>query len=440
MLFKKYCLILMIFLVPFSAGAQRFLMDMVDTSTTMGKGVFSMYQNYSALRISGYMQPQFQMAQSDKGFESYAGGDFPKNVDNRFMLRRGRIRMDYAHYNKEHLATTNFVFQFDGTERGVNIRDFWGRFFENKWQIFAVTTGMFARPFGFEINLSSVNRETPERGRMSQILMRTERDLGVMVSASPRKEKAKLRYFKADLGIFNGQGLAGTMEYDSQKDIIGRLSVKPYTFKPLGIIVSGGVSVLHGAIVNQSPFYYTQQRTIYGDMYYSDSLESNINKVAPRRYYGGDVQFKIPNRKGATEFRAEYITGYQSATAATSATPGSYPMDKLNVNQPLYTRAFNGAYFYFLQHLGTEKLQAIVKYDWYDPNSKVAGKDINATKGMTPADIRYDTFGFGGMYYANPHMKFFLWYDVVTNETTALKGYDQDVKDNVFTLRVQYTF
>ncbi|MCB0695732.1 MAG: porin [Chitinophagaceae bacterium] len=414
-------------------------MDLVDTTTDMGRGVFAMYQNYNALRISGYMQPQFQVAEGS-GIESYAGGDFPKNVDSRFMLRRGRIRLDYAHYNKDHQSSTNFVFQFDGTERGVNIRDFWGRFYENKWQYFAITTGMFARPFSYEVNLSSSNRETPERGRMSQILMKTERDMGVMLTFSPRKEKARLKWLKADVGVFNGQGLAGPAEYDSRKDIIGRISMKPQTIKPLGVVVSAAFSTLQGGVINQSPMYYTmkQQNSMY--VPYTDSVNSNIGKVAPRRYYGGDVQVKIPNRKGATEFRAEYITGLQSATSGTSQTPGSYPTDKLNNNLPLYVRPFNGAYFYFLQHLGTEKAQLVLKYDWYDPNTTVSGNEIDKSKGFSAADIRYDTFGFGGVYYANPHMKFFVWYDIVTNETTVLNGYTKDIKDNVLTVRVQYSF
>ena len=71
---------------------------------------------------------------------------------------------------------------------------------------------------------------------------------------------------------------------------------------------------------------------------------------------------------------------------------------------------------------------------------EVAGSQVDAAKGMSVADIKYNTFGFGGVYYANPHMKFFVWYDMVTNEATAIKGYTKDVKDNVFTLRVQYTF
>jgi hypothetical protein len=121
------------------------------------------------------------------------------------MLRRGRIRFDYIHFNLNNKPSIQFVFQFDGTERGVFIRDFWGRIFENKYKLFAFTAGMFARPFSYELNLSSSDRETPERGRMSQILMRTERDLGAMISFEPRKKDHPLRYLKIDAGFFNGQ-------------------------------------------------------------------------------------------------------------------------------------------------------------------------------------------------------------------------------------------
>jgi hypothetical protein len=31
-----------------------------------------------------------------------------------------------------------------------------------------MTAGFFARPYGFEVNLGSSYRETPERGRMSK--------------------------------------------------------------------------------------------------------------------------------------------------------------------------------------------------------------------------------------------------------------------------------
>jgi hypothetical protein len=83
--------------------------------------------------------------------------------------------------------------------------------------------GMFARPFGFEVNQSSSDREAPERGRASQILMKTERDLGFMTSFEKRHSQGILKYFKVDLGIFNGQGLTSASEYDNFKGLIGQL-------------------------------------------------------------------------------------------------------------------------------------------------------------------------------------------------------------------------
>jgi hypothetical protein len=102
------------------------------------------------------------------------------------------------------------------------------RLFETKKNNFSLSAGLFARPYGFEVNLSSVARETPERGRMSQILMPGERDLGVMISFEPQNKDHRLKHFKLDGGFFNGQGVVGTTDFDDHKDFISRLSIKPY--------------------------------------------------------------------------------------------------------------------------------------------------------------------------------------------------------------------
>lgn len=422
------------------AGAQRFLTDMMDTTTGIGKGIYPIYQKYDRLKFGGYMHPQFQWIET-KGAKTYNAGDFPKNTDNRFRLRRGRIRVDYAHYNEQNQPLAYFAFQFDGTEQGVNIRDFWGRFYENKLGLFAVTTGMFARPMGFEVNLSSSDRETPERGRMSQILMKTERDLGMMLTIEPRKAHYKFKWLRLDVGVFNGQGLAGPGEYDSHKDLIGRLYLKPRKIKNLGWTVSAGLSGYYGGIVSQSPWIFKTTGTGNDAVVKGDSTPSNINYISPRQYAGADVQLKIPNAKGFSEFRAETIMGTQTGTANSSETPGTYPVSSTtNLPQPLYTRTFNGAYFYYLQHLGREDLQFIAKYDWYDPNTAVSGKQVDAAKGFSPADIKYSTLSAGFLYYINVHVKLFLYYDWVTNENTSIPGYTGDIKDNVITCRLQFRF
>jgi hypothetical protein len=74
-------------------GKAQFLMDMIDTTKDVGKGMLQIYRKFDRLNMSGYLQPQFQVAQ-EKGAKSYNGGDFGTHVNNRFMIRRGRVRFD----------------------------------------------------------------------------------------------------------------------------------------------------------------------------------------------------------------------------------------------------------------------------------------------------------------------------------------------------------
>lgn len=416
------------------------LTDMIDTTTRLGRSMLSIYNRFGQIGFSGYIQPQFQWAESKGVPNTFQGGDWGPNSDNRFRLRRGRLRTDFTHYNADGKPSVYFVFQFDGTERGVNIRDFWGRYYENKWELFHFSGGMMARPFGNEVLLSSVYRESPERGRMSQTIMNTERDLGFMLSMNPRRATSKMKWLAIDLGVYNGQGLTGTTEYDSHKDVIFRISSKKQEIRKTGIKIAGGLSGYFGGIDNQNVRLYTAEQRAGQWMMVSDSLESNIGKAAHRRYFGADVQVVIPNKRGQTEFRAEYIGGLQTATASSSNTPGAYPTDALGAIQPLYTRSFNGAYFYFLQHLGSWQHQVVVKFDWYDPNTKVSGKQITKANGFTPADIRYNTIGGGYIHYVNQYLKIVIWYDYPINEKTDLAGYDKDQKDGILTCRAQFSF
>ena len=408
-------------------------MDMVDTTAHAPDGLITIYKRYDHARISGYIQPQFQIAQS-KGVESFNGGDFPPNVSNRFALRRGRLRFDYARFTAEHKPSLQFVFQFDGTEKGVFIRDFWGRFYENKWELFSVSTGMFARPFGYEVNLGSPDRESPERGRMSQLLMRVERDLGAMVSFEPRNKKHPLRAFKLDVGVFNGQGLTGPAEYDNNKDLIARLALKPYEIAK-GVKLSAGISFLQGGFIQNSKYVYSMDNSGGDKSFEVDSSLTNIGDVASRHYRGADMQLRIQNKWGNTELRGEYWWGTQTATASSSETPG------LLINEPYYVRKFNGAFFYLLQNIFNKQHQLGFKYDWYDPNTEIAGDEIGLPGTNTSrANIKYETWGLGYNYYINDNLRLLLWYEFITNEKTSLDGYTEDVKDNIFTCRLQFRF
>ncbi|MBS1742567.1 MAG: porin [Bacteroidetes bacterium] len=410
-------------------------MDMVDTTTNMGKGMLSIYKKYDKLKISGYVQPEFQLAAS-KGTKSFNGGDFAANVNNRFTLRRGRMRFDYVHFAEGKGPSVQFVFQFDGSERGFFARDFWGRVMENQFQLFSFTMGLFARPFSYELNLGSGDRESPERGRMSQLLMKTERDLGAMISFEPRNKDHVLRYLKIDAGLFNGPGLSATADFDSHKDFISRIGLKPFPISK-NIIFSFAGSWLNGGFLQNTKYVYTIANVQGNKTFIVDSSITNKGKIAPRKYYGIDAQLKMKHSWGFTELRAEFITGKQTASENSSETPGAL----FNNTEGYYIRKFNGAYFYFLQHLVNTKHQLAIKYDWFDPNTAVKGKDIgkNGTN-INATNIRYNTLGLGYIYYATENLKFVLWYERITNEKTQLTGYTTDVKDDMFTCRLQFKF
>ncbi len=418
-----------------SIANSQFLMDMVDTSTTTGKGMLSIYKKFDHLRFSGYIQPQYQVAGS-KGTRNFEGGDFAPGVSNRFMLRRSRVRIDYVHFESGHKPGVQFVFQFDANERAFTVRDVWGRIFENRYKLFSFTIGMFARPFGFETNLSSSDRESPERGRMNQLFMKSERDLGAMFSFDVRKDQHLLKRLKVDIGLFNGQGINASGDFDNTKDLIGRVSLKPWPISKMITLAAGG-SVLWGGLENNTRYHFTTATVAGAPKVQVDSALSNIGKTSPRRYLGADLQVKIKNKAGQTELRAEVISGKQTGTANSSETPASL----LTGNDGFYTRRFTGAYFYFLQHLFSTKHQLIVKYDWLDPNTAVKGKQIGAAgAGFTVGDIRFQTLGAGYIHYVSDNIKLVLYYARVWNEKTSLPAYSNDLKDDVFTCRLQFRF
>lgn len=433
---KKGFFIILIMMLSIIKGQAQYLMDMVDTTKDAGKGLLNIYKKYDHLKIGGYIQPQFQIS-SEKGIKSFEGGDFSTQVSDRFMLKRSRIRVDYVHFGDLKSPGVQIVFQLDANERGFTVRDVWGRVFENKYKLFSFTTGMFARPFGNEVNYSSSDRETPERGRMSQILMKSERDLGAMVSFEPRK---KLKYFsnlKIDLGLFNGQGINATGDFDNTKDLIGRIYLKPISLTNK-IKLSFGVSTLQGGLIQNTKYkYYTG---IHNGIKTTlvDSSINNLWSDAPRKYYGADLQLKIKNKIGFSEVRAELVQGKQSGTSVSSETPIillSAPLDGLHV------RNFNGAYFYYIQSLFSLKHQLVVKYDWYDPNTDVKGLEIGAVgSNLSAANIKYHTLGVGYVNYLTENIKAVVYYARVWNEKTKLSGYTKDLNDNVFTLRMQFRF
>jgi len=414
--------------------------EVVDTLNGKIENVKTEVELLKRLKVTGYIQGQWQIADTAGAPTNFSGGAMPKYADNRFAVRRGRVKFTYEN------EFSTFVLQLDGTEKGVGIKDAYVTVREPWKQFVTLTAGVFDRPFGYEISYSSSARETPERSRIFQTLFPGERDLGAKITLQPVKG-SRFDWIKLDAGLFAGNGV--NSEFDSRKDFIGRLGMaksnRAETFR-YGL----GVSYYNGGVFQGTKYIYSPDLMADGATtgFIVDSTSSNKYDFARRQYMGVDLQLSLFSVIGISSIRAEYITGKQpggksSNTSLSTSTAPDYDT---------YLREVSGGYVYYIQNIGQTKHQFVFKYDWLDPNTKVEGTDIKAkntdgkSTGLSNADIKYSTIGLGWNYRFNAHVKFMAYYEIVKNEETALSGtnsvnnYASDLKDNVFTFRVQYRF
>ena len=391
------------------------------------------------IKVTGWVQAQYQWAEA-KGAANFDGGDFAKDSDQRFLIRRGRVKVTYNG------KLSQFVFQLNGSERGVSLVEIFGKVTDPWTKSWSLTAGVMNRPFGFEIDQTSQLRESPERSRYTQILLPNERDLGAKITYEAGKDK-KFYGLRLDAGFYNGQGIAvpgtssavgttvndGVNEFDSFKDFIGRLSYyknsndEKYRY---GI----GVSHYNGGIINTTNKYFEIEGNAYAAA--DTSNQTFVGKSASRKYFGGEVFFSAKSPLGKTTVRGEYVSGTQPGIDNNSRSASVLP----NKNGT-YFREFSGAYAYLIQRLGHSKHELVAKYEWYDPNTKLAGGELSSSNaGISRADVKYTALGLGYNYYYDENILFMFHYNMVTNEKTNITGYTTDLKDNIFTLRMQYRF
>lgn len=382
------------------------------------------------LKITGYVQPQWQYIDS-AGAPSFAGGDFVNGNGkyySRFTMRRGRFKFTYDFDNVQLMINT------DATEKGLAMRETFVKVTDPWTRMFSLTAGLLQVQFGFEVTQSSSVRETPERARYNQILFSTERDLGAFGSMVLPKT-SPLYGLKIDVAVMNG--VAGVNpEFDSHKDFTGRAQYSR-TIKSEKVSWAIGASSYYGGYRLGTVKDYNFVTLANGDKGFEFAKDTaDYTRVGRRIYMGADAQASFDWKPGITTLRAEYITGEQPGVTSNSLSPRGVP------TAAIYHRKFNGAYFYFIQNIGQSKFQAVVKYDWYDPNVQIAGKDIGkaGTNTKNAGDIRFDTYGFGVTYRINAFAKIIVYYDLVKNEGTLVPGYEKDIKDNVTTIRMQMKF
>lgn len=492
------------------------IMSVLISFSVTGQENAEQIQDKSKVQISGYIQAQYQsflvpdtLGGTTKYFANFSGGGFTNDLTfNRFQVRRGRLNF------KHQTEFTNAKLSFDFTEKGFHVKDLYISANEPYLGMFELTAGLFNRPFGYEVDYSSQYRETPERSRIIQTLFPSERDLGVKLSVHMPKS-LDLDVLELNAAIVNGNGSA--LETDNYKDFIGNVRLfTPADFKTFK--ASLGFSYYHGQMqhiyepvdtiasnVNTKYYiyYFDELRDTAGVVYqgfYVDSAQTLLSGTSGvgvnREYFGVDGQIEFNSPFGKTKVSGEYIWGIQPAAVNTNNLEKDYviyndintysstgpslgmawplhdqpqpynpTMAKLtSKNHSTMVRNFSGGYVCVVQNIMESNHQIVVKYDWYDPNTDIAGKDIDllyyndsievGKTYMSPADIKFSTIGIGWNWQLTDHLKMSLYYENVKNEITSIEHYtgdlrlgrrsspafDRDLEDDVFTIRLQYRF
>lgn len=356
---------------------------------------------------------------------SNSAGRFDRFVSNKFMLRRSRIQVRY----KDSIAESSI--SFDVNERGVQIQDSWLKLKDPWLKTFTLTTGIFARPFGEEVELPSREREVPERSMVIQSIFPGIRDLGFSIKIKPPKTSF-FRFLSIDAGLFHGT--SANLESDRFKDFNGRILIDN-PFKVKNVDYHFGYSSYYGKVnhiydIDGSASNYRYVWRILDTSLMVDGVERNVkifnqdiginslqsvlnnpNNPIPKGTYSTHVnriyhsfhgQVKIKSKLGKTTLRGEYIFGQQVSVEGTLGNPYVFTSlsptgpftgvtwPKFDSPQPYnaavvgpstkpyntFVRNFNGFYVYIDQQIGKSKHFLTYRFDYYDPNTRVKGDDI----------------------------------------------------------------
>ncbi|MDR0750756.1 MAG: OprO/OprP family phosphate-selective porin [Tannerellaceae bacterium] len=387
---------------------------------------FSSLQAQQGLNISSYIQGQYQYGQPDASLKVGDTNENPDKGFNRIGIRRGRVKAEY----NDGIGTG--AVQIEANDKGVSFRDLYIGIKDPWNKRSRLMMGLFNRPFGYEISYSSSALESVERAIIIQYFFPDERDLGAMLSLRA-DASAPLNFLRLDAGVFAGNSI--NRETDNRKDFIGRIGAEK-EIKDRGKW-GLGVSYYNGSVYNPTAEAYEMR-----DNRFVRIEKATTGSFMKREYLGFDGQLSLYSPAGTTTLRAEGLLGVQPGIAGSSKSPNYSSRPENIPANALYKRPFFGCFFYIIQDVGQSPFSLVVKYDSYDPNTKVKGNEAGTPGSYTTqTDLRQSAIGLCLLYRYSKHIRLQACYEINKNEKSSLvKGYETDRKDNVFTLRVQYRF
>ena len=350
------------------------------------------------IKISGYVQAQW---------ESYGKDLVKKNEpDNTFYIRRARVKFTY-----EMTDGVKLVLQPDFSTGNLSLKDAYAVVNIPKIKNVTLWAGQFNRP-NYEVEYSSGQREVLERSRVIRAIYPGEREVGVKLEYIGLEIPLKLQLMAMN-GNFTG---TQAKDVDSKKDLMGRI-VYSVQLPGAGIGIDFGANGYFGGNRAKTNEY------ILNTLGVADS--SFAGHYLDKKWTGGEIQI-FADFLGGMSVKGEYVSGVNSTPSTIAATATRVA----KLADPNRIKNFSGYYVYLLKNIG-QRNQLVGRYDFYDPNSKLAGDAAGK-------DLYYKTLTLAWQYYLNDNIRISLNYEMPKNETNATNP--SDLKDNTFGVRVQAKF
>jgi hypothetical protein len=386
---------------------------------------------YDSIKLSGYAQAQLEFHQDSE--DQLATGGQPLN-QNRFVLRRGRVKVESHHRYAE------FLLELDGnTVRGPAFSLFraeLGAVYRgsgagvDKAPLVGLSAGILLPPFGRELQESARTRPFMERSLLSRAFFPSEPDLGAKLAGT-------LGFFNYGVAVMNGEPAGQTVGFplrdpNSAKDVVGRLGVAAEVSSVVkaagGVSMITGTSTLRGTDGTKAAVTWTDGNE---DGIVSPVELSSTPGTAPTQSrnfehwaLGADIDVGVKTPLGQTELQAELVVADNLDRSLFVSDPVTSGHDERQL----------GYYVAVLQDVTRHALVGF-RYDYYDPRADVFG---NKNGKFVPLKASVKTFSplIGARLPAG--LKLFGQWDIVRDHmATDVRGVPADRKNNAVTLRLQ---
>ena len=132
--------------------------------------------------------------------------------------------------------------------------------------------------------------------------------------------------------------------------------------------------------------------------------------------------------------------GKQPGTSSSFRSPNSVSI----ATSPIYRREISSYYVILVQDFGSRH-SLVLKYDAWNPNTRIAGNDIKAPENKRTGvrDVALSNLGIGYLFRLNTNIRLMAYYDMGLNETSenlAGDDYNRKRKRDLVTIRAQYKF